>query len=67
MPGVCFRSSADDSFRLSDGSSIPLKGHDNLSVEVKSTDIVIEPVKFDKIISETTQEVTKTIDSFLRS
>jgi len=47
--------SADDSFGLSDGSSISLKGHDNLLVEVKSTNIAIKPVKLDEMIWKTTQ------------
>ena len=55
VPGVCLCTSADDSFVLSDGSSIALKGHDNLLVEVKSTNIAIKPVKLDEMIWKTTQ------------
>lgn len=49
-PVSAFVLSADDSFGLSDGSSITLKGHDNPLVEVKSTNIAMKPVKFDKIV-----------------
>ena len=42
--------SADDSFGLSDGSSITLKGHDNPAVEVKSTKIATKLIKLDSMI-----------------
>ena len=48
--------SADDSFGLSDGSSITLKGHDNPAVEVKSTNIAMKPVKFDQMVWKNYQE-----------
>jgi hypothetical protein len=64
VPGVWLRSSADDSFGLSDGSSIVLKKHRNTWMGGRSKYVAEKPVNIDKMILKTSQGVENTTNSF---